>query len=153
MKKLLSIIAFAVTSLFYVEQAAAQTPNVYTVGAFSGLTSAVNASTTATPGNTFSVSEFENAGIQITLKASTTNTTLVTFNFAKSVDSTTYESTPSVAITVTPNGVTEVSKFTNVSVSGVAGLKLVSIENSNANGYITNIAVKYRLKAAKVLSR
>lgn len=149
MKKLFSSLFVL---LFATLGALAQTSGVYTLGSFTGGTSAVNASTTSSPGSTLSVSEFATAGVQITLKASTTNTTAVTFKFAHSVDGTTYESTPSTEIEVTPNGVTEVSKFTSVSTPSTGTLKLVSIVNNNANGYVTNIAVKIRLKASKVLT-
>ena len=150
MNKLFSLIlALAATCL----GAFAQTAGTYTIGSFTGGTSAVNASTTATPGDTFAVSEFSTVGVQITLKASTTNTTAVTFKFAHSLDGSTYESTPSSEVEVTPNGVTEVSKVANISIPNTATLKLVSIVNNNANGYVTNIAVKVRLKASKVMTR
>jgi len=150
MKKFLSLIlALAATTL----GALAQTAGTYTIGTLTGGTNEVSASTTATPGATIAVSEFSTVGVQITLKASTTNTTAVTFKFAHSLDGSTYESTPSSEIEVTPNGVTEVSKVASISVPNTATLKLVSIVNNNANGYITNVAVKVRLKASKVLTR
>jgi uncharacterized protein YxeA len=150
MKRILSLVLALAATAF---GALAQTAGSYTIGTFTGGTSAVNASTTATPGDTLAVSEFSTVGVQITLKASTTNTTAVTFKFAHSLDGSTYESTPSSEIEVTPNGVTEVSKVASISVPNTATLKLVSIVNNNANGYVTNIAVKVRLKASKVLTR
>jgi len=150
MKRILSLVLALAATAF---GAFAQTAGTYTVGTFTGGTSAVDASTTATPGSTFAVSEFSTVGVQITLKASTTNVTAVTFKFAHSLDGSTYESTPSSEIEVTPNGVTEVSKVASISVPNTATLKLVSIVNNNANGYVTNIAVKVRLKASKVLTR
>ena len=148
MKKILSALFVL---LFATIGALAQTSGVYTLGSFTGGTSTVATSATATPNVGFSVSEFDNVGIQITLKASTTNVTACVFNFSHSVDGTTYETTPSTAISVTPNGVTEVSKFTNVSLPSTGTLKLVSIVNGGG-GSVTNIAIKYRLKASKVLT-
>jgi len=148
MKRLLS----ALVAIFALALGAlAQSPTVYTV--LTGGTNVIAANTTNTPGNTFSVSEYASVDVQVTLKASTTNTTAVVFYFAKSLDSTTYETTPSLSCSITPNGTAEVSKVFNLSVPNVASLKLSHAENANANGYVTNVAVKYRLKAAKVLSR
>ena len=131
----------------------AQTAGIYTLGGLNGGTNVVAAATTNSPAITFAVSEYDTVGIQVTLAASTTNTTAVVFKFAKTLDSTNYETTPSLSVSVTPNGVTSVTKVDSLSVANVAGLKLVSIENENANGYVTNVSVKYRVKAAKVLTR
>lgn len=150
MKKIFSIIALA--SAFAIN-ALAQTAGVYTVGTLTGGTNVLAASETLAIGSTFAVSEFSTVGIQITAAASTTNATAVTFKFAHSLDGSTYETTPSSEIEFTPNGVTSVTKVSSINVPNTATLKLVSIVNPNANGYVTNIAVKFRVKAAKVLTR
>ena len=149
MKRLIILAAYVGFGL----SAFAQSAGVYTLGGINGGTNVVAAATTNEPAATFAVSEYGTVGIQITLAASTTNTTAVVFNFAKSLDSTSYETTPSLSVSVTPNGVASVTKIASLAVPDVAVLKLVSIENSNANGYVTNVAVRYRVKATKVLTR
>ena len=149
MKHLFSIIALVASTLV----ASAQLAAVYQVDRLNGGTNFVAAATTNTIGSTFNVSEYASVDIQITMKASATNVTPFIFNFSKTLDSTTYETTPSLTASLTPNGTNEVSKVYNFSVPNVAGLKLVSIENINANSYGTNISVKWRVKAPKTLAR
>lgn len=148
MKKLLfalvAILSLSLTGL-------AQTAGVYTI--LTGGTNVIAAATTNTPGSTFAVSEYDTVDVQITLKASTTNESAVTFYFTKSLDSTTYESTPSLSAEVTPNGTAEVSKVFTFAVPGAATLKLSHAANANANGYVTNVAMKWRVKAPKVATR
>lgn len=134
--------------------ASAQTAGVYTL--MSGGTNFVAAGTTNGAVGTFNVSEYASVDLQITLKASATNITPVIFNFVKSLDSTTYETTTSLTASITPNGTNEVSKVYNLSVPNVATLKLLSIENATlaaSSSYVTNVSVKWRVKAAKVLIR
>lgn len=150
MKYLISLFSIAALSI----AAHAQTPGVYTL--MSGGTNFVAAGTTNGAVGTFNVSEYASVDIQITMKASNTNVTPVIFNFVKSLDGTTYETTTSLTASLTPNGTNEVSKVYNLSVPNVALLKLVSIENATlaaSSSYVTNVAVKWRVKPTKTTGR
>lgn len=70
-----------------------------------------------------------------------------TIKFAKSVDGTTFETTPSITLAaVTLNGTTAVNTYDAVSTEGVKSLKLVSVVNGVSGQAITNLVIKFGYK-------
>lgn len=140
------ISAFAVTTQ-------AQNPGIYT--ALSGGTNFVAGNATNTYSLTQSVSEFDNVGIQVGFNLAggvgmpATNT--VTFKFYGSLDGTSYDNTaPIFSFTVVPvlTNTTFVTNF-NIPALATIGNFTVAQTNSLATASVTNLTVKYRLKAAK----
>lgn len=84
-------------------------------------------------------------GITVAGKASGANTGTFVAYFAKSIDGVNYETTPSLTVTATMNGTAVVRKLAPTQVDGVASLKLIYLENTNAT-YITNITISYNVK-------
>lgn len=153
MKKLLS----AITLLCLATWAQAQTPGLYTLmnaGTNSVLATATNvyASTNVSP---LAVSEYENIGLQIDGKPNTTAVagSVATFRFARTGDTSTYETTPAISIQLPlGTGTTNTTIFTNISIPGVGAIRLIDIWNTNAVA-ITNLQIKARLKRTSVSAR
>lgn len=123
-------------------------PGVHTLGGWNGGTNNIAATSTNAPGDTFAVSAYDNVGYQITVKPISTSTGTVVFSFADSLDSTTYESTPSRTVTVTLAGTGAITAVGNWTTPSSATLKLASIVSTNAMA-MTNIAIAYRVNAPK----
>ena len=132
--------------------ARAQSPGIYTLGNWNGGTNVIAASSTNSFTDTIAVSEFDNVGIQVTCMPVTTSTGTVLFNFALSLDSTSYKTVPSQVLTVTLAGTNTVTKVNNFSIPSAGTLRLASVANANAI-VMTNVIVKIRMKSPKVTSR
>lgn len=143
MKVILSLIAAAAVTL----TSFAQTAGVYTI--LSGGTNALAYASTNALGSTFAVSDYDNVGIQVSSAASAATVGTLTFRFAESLDSTTYDSTARHVINLTLASATTVAFVTNIAIPSAAVLKLTAIENACTNGYATNITVKWRVKSPK----
>lgn len=149
-KIILALILFAGVSAL-AQQAGVRTwPNGS--AAWNGGTNNVAATSTNAVTDSISVSEFDNVGYQITVKPISTSTGTVVFKFSDSLDSTSYESVPSRTVTCTLNGTSAITTVGNFTVPSTGTLRLASIVNTNEMA-ITNIAIVYRVKAPKVLSR
>jgi len=145
------ILALAILSVTL--SAFGQTPGVRTFpnasATWNGGTNNIAATTTNSPtADTISVSEYANVGYQITVKPISTSTGTVVFNFAQSLDSTSYETVPQHTVTCTLNGTGAITTCGNFSIPSAGTLKLATIVNTNAMA-ITNIAIVYRLKAPR----
>lgn len=86
-------------------------------------------------------------GLQITyaLAAATTGTTNCSFIFARSLDGSTWESSPYWTIAVPSAGVTTSSLVTNLSLGGVGWIRLQSVQNPCTNA-ITNLVINAAAK-------
>jgi len=82
-------------------------------------------------------------GIMTSFKLDAACTGTITFYFQKSIDGTTYETTPSVSATITANGSTAVNTFTQATTLGSGYIRLSSIVNTNATQNLTNLVVKF----------
>jgi hypothetical protein len=125
------------------------------VTVLNGGTNNVAAATTNTYALSYAISEVDNVGVQISLAgtAATPGAHTATFRFSKSMNGTTYETTPSQVFSLTPNGTNVVCLVTNITAPSAALLKLVSVENSNTNTIpLTNITVTLRYKSPKRFS-
>jgi hypothetical protein len=65
----------------------------------------------------------------------------IIFKFSKSLNGSTFETTPSILITNVANGTTAVNKISVVDASGVHSIKLASIINGSAAQVLTNSVV------------
>lgn len=135
MKKILIalVAAFAAAGLSHAQQYSAT--SLYSSG-----TNSIAANSTNAVGQTFVVTKNKVVGLQLTFTGTTGNSANVTANLARSVDGSSYESTPSVTLTAAANGTNAVTAVTNVDTGGGGWLKLVSLVNGNNT--LTNVAVK-----------
>jgi hypothetical protein len=138
MKSILLAI-FAVAALAVSAQA-----QQYSVNTLS-TTNAISANTTITPGSVIAATKHLNVALQPSFALANSGTANVTFSFARSVDGTTFESTPSVSLVVAANGTNTVTGFTNVSMGAGGYLKLTSVANANSTN-VTGLNVLYGIK-------
>lgn len=152
MKKIiLAVMLLASCSAIMAQTAGVRTwPNG--TATWNGGTNNIAATSTNTVTDSINVSEFDNIGYQITVKPISTSTGTVVFKFADSLDSTSYESVPSRTVTCTLNGTAAVTTVGNFTIPSTGTLRLASIISTNEMA-ITNIAIVYRVKAPKRLTR
>jgi hypothetical protein len=62
----------------------------------------------------------------------------IIFKFAKSVDGVYFETTPSILVTNTSNGTTQVISFKTVDVTGAHTIRLASVVNGSSGQVVTN---------------
>ncbi len=122
----------------------AQTPGVLTLS--NGGTNSVILSSSNS--YTFAVSEFENVGLQVKLKADAAGTSTVLYSLWRSADSTDYETAPFSTGLITLNGTTFVTTFTNLYVPSSGTVKLI-LQNTNAALNVSNVTAKVRYNAPK----
>ena len=146
MKKTIAILAAALGFAFC---ASAQNAGTLTIA--SGGTNQVAAGTTNST-TAFAVSEYDTVGVQVTLKANQAATSTVRVDGFRSIDSTTYETTPGVQYYLTLNGTTAVTVYTNLNVAGVGTLKF-DVVNTNASVPVTNLSVIRRVKQVRVSAK
>lgn len=142
MKKLLTLtltaIALSVASL------RAQLPAAVT---FSTGTNVIAASGTLSPtAAIFTTQKNTNVGLQATFALSGTGVGNLVFSFSKSVDGLTYETVPSVTMTIAASGTNTVCGVSNVSIGAITNLKLVSVTNANTPSTVTGLTVKAIVK-------
>ncbi len=87
----------------------------------------------------------EKVGILTGTKLINTGTEDIVFKFSKSMDGSTFETTPSILITNVCTGATAVNQITVVDVSGVHTLKLATIISASARD-TTNVTVRVGVK-------
>lgn len=138
MKKLLALLAL----LGLAPLAQAQQYFVETVSS----AATIAASGSITPGTKIPVRPYSNVAIQVSFKLSGSGTSNIVASFAKSVDGTTFETTPSVTVTVAASGTTTVSGVSNVALGGVGWLKLVSVTNANTPSTVAELSIKTAVK-------
>lgn len=127
--------------------ATAQQARTYTLSA----TNVVLTGTTNSPALTIACSEFANAGIQVSCNSTASANTVIIFRFAKTLDTTTYESTPEFPISLTTSGTNIITVVTNLNIPSANALKLTAIEAPNT--LASNISVKVSFKASQVRTR
>lgn len=140
MKKLLFVIAFASFAL----SASAQVTQSYTTKALIPAgTLTVAASTTTTCTNlAVDVSNATSVGVYAKFQLDGSGTNSPTVKFAKSIDGTNYETTPSLSLNaVQLNGTTAVETFTKLDADGARYIKLISVQNGSSGQSLSNIVV------------
>lgn len=147
-KNFFAFLATAFVALLVAASAHAQSPGVYTI--LNGGTNNVPASGVSSTNTTtaFAVSEFDNLGLQITMACGSALSSNIVVQGFRSLDSTSYETTPSVNFAIVLNGTTAVTTVTNISVPS-AGTYQLRVINTNAVGAVTNLSIVRRLKAPK----
>lgn len=85
-------------------------------------------------------------GLEVTAKYDGACTGTALFSFSRSVNGSTFETTPGITLrTAAGNGTTLVTTFQASQIDGVQALKLVSIANTNSAA-LTNITLNYLIK-------
>lgn len=93
--------------------------------------------------------EYEKIALASTVKGTDAGTSTVRFDAYRSLDSTTYETTPFFQQHVALNGTTPVPTVTELNVQGAAVLK-IHVANTNATVAVTNFDFRARFKAPKL---
>lgn len=109
-----------------------------------GGTNNIAAMATNVYGNTFTVAKQNDCGFSFKGKTTIDTNVTLTAVFAKSIDSTDYETAPSVLLSIPFAGTTNVF-LTNIAVNGVCSLKFVELRNTTY-GVVTGLVVKQSLK-------
>lgn len=142
MKLALKILAVIFASALCV---CADSPGVTVLVA--GGTNNVAASATNTL-TAFATSEFDNVGLQFSFKGTGAGTSNIQLLAYRSLDNTTYETTPFLNSLVALNGTTLVNTMTNLNLPSTGYLKIV-IGNTNASVAVTNLGVVYRFNSPR----
>lgn len=149
MKTLFSILAFVALVALAVPSVHAQQDGKYYLYlnnvAINGGTNRVAVTATNTY-SAFAVSEHDYVGLQISFKGTASGTSTVQIQGYQSIDSTTYETTPSLNRLVALNGTTLVCTNIDVFVPSAAVYKLV-IGNTNETVAVTNLTAQWRVKS------
>jgi hypothetical protein len=111
-----------------------------------GITNSLGAAytTTANLGSAVKVANQDNIGLLFKFQGSTTGTSNIVITVARSVDGTTFETSPPITWTVPANGTTAVVAYTNLGTAniGAAGyIKVTSIQNLNITTATTNCSL------------
>jgi hypothetical protein len=133
MKYIIAIIAGLTLAISGVEA------QQYNTGSISFVVAASTTTNTAAGTGVFGVTKYEDVCIWVNSKIADSGTDNTVVNFSKSADGTTYETTPSVVITVANTGTVNVNTITNINVGAAGYLKLVSVVNGDGSGNLTNI--------------
>jgi hypothetical protein len=104
-----------------------------------GGTNNVAAATTNTVSYTIATTRNQFVAVQPVFKLTGSGTSAVVFKFEESLDRTNWV-TSSLSVSVTAAGTSTVSGIGTLTVNGVGWLKLVTIENPNANA-VTNLTL------------
>lgn len=148
MKRSLLSLALVAASVFAVQA------QVYTVGYFAttngasaswtGVTNGIAANTTQTINSPATITRWPGLCLTVGFNQSGAGTGNTTFTFAKSADGVNWETSPFLAIALAGNGTTAVNYVTNFSEGSLPGyIRLVSIANTNASLYLTNVIAQY----------
>lgn len=134
----------------------AQTPGKYNIASSTGVslnggTNNVAVASTNTT-SAFDVSEYHNWGVQLSFKGTGAGTSTVQLLGFQSIDSTTYETTPSFSRLIALNGTTLVCTNIDFTTYGAATYKF-QIGNTNETVAVTNITFLRRFKSPMVLTR
>ena len=146
MKKFITLIAIAAATLAAVQVNAQYALSDPKTTDLNGGTNNVVGATTNTYAIVVDIQKQSHTGFQVTAKYDGACTGTALLSFARTVDGTTYETTPGITLTTAAgNGTTLVTTFGVQQVDGIQKLKLVSIGNTNAAA-LTNITFKYLIK-------
>ena len=111
-----------------------------------------NATTSVNMGNAVYIGAQDACGIEVKIQGDAAGTGVQTLTFARSVDNTTFETTPRFTMTTALNGTTAVVCYTNIpnTVIGAAGwLKCVTYQNADAVANATNVTIRLIKKTIK----
>jgi hypothetical protein len=116
----------------------------YNTGSFSTV---VAASTTSnyTSSLVIGMTKYQDVGIRVLSTLAGSGTDNTTVKLARSIDGVTYETTPSVVITIANTGTTAVNTLTNIEQGAVGFLRLASVQDGDT-GDALSATVQYVLK-------
>jgi len=105
--------------------------------------------TETNPAAVVTLTKFEDVSIQVSGKLDDAGTDVTAVKFARSVDGVTYETTPSMVISLTHAGTTTTACLSNWNVGAVGYIKCVAISNAAATANLTNLVIKVTTKPAR----
>lgn len=97
----------------------------------------VAASGTSNTVDTITLTKYEDVAIHIKTYLAGSGTDNTVISYSKSVDGVTYETTPSVVVTIANTGTTAVNTVTNISMGAAGYLKIASIVNGDTGDALT----------------
>jgi hypothetical protein len=141
-KKLLALFAVALFAMTFQSQAqyAAQTLSGFPA------TLAAASSTNLATSIVMDCRKQDKVAVQVKFTLSNTATTNTIYTFARSLDGSNYDTANTFVWAVPQNGTTTVIASTNIDMAGYGYLKLVTIDNRDDNGVLTNSLIKYAIK-------
>jgi hypothetical protein len=141
-KKLLALFAVALFAMTFQSQAqyAAQT-----LSGFPATLAAATATNLASA-PVMDVRKQDKVAVQVKFTLSAAATTNTIYTFARSLDGSNYDTANTFVWAVPQNGTTTVIASTNIDMAGYGYLKLVTIDNRDDNGVLTNSLIKYAIK-------
>jgi hypothetical protein len=98
---------------------------------------AVAASGTSNNVAVCTATKYEDVAIHVKTTLAGSGTDNTTISYSKSLDGVTYETTPSVVLTIANTGTTAVNTLTNVTLGAVGYLRLTSIVNGDTGDVLT----------------
>lgn len=102
-----------------------------------GFTVAASGTSNYTSQAVCTLTKYEDVTIHVRTSLAGSGTDNTVLSYSKSVDGTTYETTPSVVITVANTGTTAVNTITNINVGAAGYLRLTSIVNGDTGDALT----------------
>lgn len=115
----------------------------------SGIGTTAGGTTTTVTNQIIDCRYFQNITLLTKFNFSAATTSNVVYSIAKSLDRTTFETTPSVTWTVTPSATDSTNHCvatTTIATGGCGYLKLVSIQNTHGSAVLTNELFQYSIK-------
>jgi hypothetical protein len=105
--------------------------------------------TETNPATVVTLTKYEDVTIQVSGKLDDAGTDVTKVKFSRSVDGTTYETTPSMVMSLTHAGTTTTSCISNWNIGAVGYIKCVAISNAAATANLTNLVIKVTTKPAR----
>lgn len=106
---------------------------------------AANATTTANLGSAIDLRKHRDCGLLLSFQGDAAGTDNITVTIVRSLDSSTWESTPGISWVTAANGTTAVNSYTNLTTSQLGAaryIKILSIANAAASANMTNCSLK-----------
>jgi hypothetical protein len=97
----------------------------------------VGASGTSNTVDTITLTKYEDVAVHVKTQLAGSGTDNTVISYSKSVDGVTYETTPSVVLTIANTGTTAVNTVTNISMGACGYLKIASIVNGDTGDALT----------------
>jgi hypothetical protein len=101
------------------------------------ITASSTSNLTAATQHAITLTKYEDVAIHVKTSLAGSGTDSTVMNYYKSVDGVTYETTPSVILTIVNTGTTTVNTTTNVTMGAAGYLKLGSIVNADGGDVLT----------------
>ena len=118
-----------------------------------GCTNVVNSNIVVTVnlGNAVKLAKNDNVGLLVSFQGVQIGTDTIKYNFVRSADAITWETTPTFTIAFAANGTTNVVAYTNIPASMIGAAPYIKLNSITAavNPHVTNHTVKIITKTLK----